>query len=148
MTSSWFRRRPFVAAVLAFVYPGLGHLYLRAWLRAIAWFGLAILTAMLVMPESAVDAFRSGGLQGLLEASQSFPLEASLSLLLVRVLNVIDAYLTGLRESSGPGPRDEVQGPTCPECGKELDEDLSFCPWCTTRLPNEDEDDAEPVTSR
>jgi hypothetical protein len=22
----------------------------------------------------------------------------------------------------------------CPECGKELDPDLDFCPWCTTRL--------------
>ncbi|MFB6112683.1 MAG: zinc ribbon domain-containing protein [Halodesulfurarchaeum sp.] len=149
MTSTWFRRRPFIAAILAFIYPGLGHVYLRAWLRALAWFGLAVLTAMLVIPESAITAFRTGGFQGLLQASGSFPMEVTLSLLVVRVLNVVDAYLTGLRQSPGEGIR-EVEGPTCPECGKELDEDLDFCPWCTARLTDreDEEDEVEPATSR
>jgi endogenous inhibitor of DNA gyrase (YacG/DUF329 family) len=27
----------------------------------------------------------------------------------------------------------------CPECGKELDPELDFCPWCTTRFDEESE---------
>ena len=27
---------------------------------------------------------------------------------------------------------------TCPNCGKELDPELDFCPWCTTRLDQVD----------
>ena len=33
-------KRPLVAALLSFLQPGLGHLYLREWLRAILWAGL------------------------------------------------------------------------------------------------------------
>ena len=140
MQRSWIRRRPLIASILAFVYPGLGHLYLRAWIRAVAWFGLALVTAMLVIPESALTAFESGGLQGLLEASESFPIEVTLSLLVVRVLNVIDAYLTGLRMDRPVETETDSPASTCPECGKELDEDLDFCPWCTTRLTEEEEE--------
>ncbi|MFB6095366.1 MAG: zinc ribbon domain-containing protein [Halodesulfurarchaeum sp.] len=140
MSPAWLRRRPLVASILAFVYPGLGHLYLRAWLRAIAWFGLALLTALMVIPESTVTAFRTGGVSALYEASQTLPLEATLSLLVVRVLNVIDAYLTGLRDERETATTG-AEGETCPECGRELDPDLDFCPWCTTRLAEVDEDE-------
>lgn len=135
---SWIQRRSIVASLLAFVYPGLGHVYLRAWLRALAWFGLALVTAAMVIPESALTAFQSGGLSGLLEASQNFPLEVTLSLFVVRILNVIDAYLTGLQRTTEPEAEPESAG-SCPECGRELDEDLDFCPWCTTRLDGADE---------
>ena len=147
MSSRWIRRRSIIAAILAFLYPGLGHLYLRTWLRAIAWFGLAIVTAMLVIPESAVTAFQNSGIDGLLQASRSFPIEATVSLMLVRMLNVVDAYLTGLR-TAGEGPGQTPEGPTCPECGKELDEDLDFCPWCTARLDEYDEEDVDPTVYR
>ena len=33
-------KRPLVAALLSFLQPGLGHLYLREWLRAVLWAGL------------------------------------------------------------------------------------------------------------
>lgn len=142
MQRSWLQRRSIVASLLAFVYPGLGHVYLRAWIRAIAWFGLALVTAALVVPQSAMTAFQTGGISGLLEASRSFPLDVTLSLLAVRVLNVIDAYLTGLQRTPADEESAESAG-TCPECGRELDEDLDFCPWCTTRLEDYDEEDGQ-----
>lgn len=148
MQRSWIQRRSIVASLLAFIYPGLGHVYLRAWLRALAWFGLALVTAAMVVPESALAAFRTGGVSGLMEASQSFPLEVTLSLLVVRVLNVIDAYLTGLQDTAEPAEETESAG-SCPECGRELDEDIDFCPWCTTKLDGgEDGDEPDGATSR
>ncbi|WP_049986392.1 DUF7575 domain-containing protein [Halobellus rufus] len=30
---------------------------------------------------------------------------------------------------------------SCPNCGKELDPELDFCPWCTTRLDSTDRTD-------
>ena len=147
MKRSWIQRRSIIASILAFIYPGLGHLYLRAWLRAIAWFGLALVTAILVLPDSAVAAFESGGLEGFMAASQNFPLEVTLSLMVVRVLNVIDAYLTGLR-TQRPTEPEEPTASQCPECGRELDEELDFCPWCTTRLAEEENDENESTTVR
>jgi len=133
---SWFTRRSLIAAFLALIYPGLGHVYLRAWLRAIAWFLVALIAAALIMPESAFAAYEANGFAGLLEVSRNLPSEAVLSMTVVRVLNAVDAYLTGLRTAK----RDDTESAptnTCPECGKELDEDLDFCPWCSTRLDDD-----------
>ncbi len=139
MQRTWFTRRSLVAAVLALVYPGLGHLYLRAWLRAIAWFVVALIAAAMVMPESAYAAYEANGFSGLLDASRNLPMEAILSMTVVRVLNALDAYLTGLQQTVTKEPTADAA--TCPECGKELDEDLDFCPWCTTRLEPEESDE-------
>ncbi|MFC3478418.1 zinc ribbon domain-containing protein [Halobacterium litoreum] len=144
-------RRGVIAAVLGFVYPGLGHVYLRKWVRALSWFVLAIATAALVVPTSAYEAFNARGAQGLLEASESFGIEVTLSLLAIRLLNVADAYLVAVRESEstargatgdagGSESPPEPAAETCPSCGKELDEDLDFCPWCTQRLDGEPAD--------
>lgn len=139
MKRSWFTRRSLIAAVLALVYPGLGHVYLRAWLRAIAWFLVALFAAAMVMPESAYAAYETDGFSGLIEVSRNLPLDALLSMTVVRVLNAMDAYLTGLQKSTTEEPP-EAPRSTCPECGKDLDEDLDFCPWCSTRLaPDHDE---------
>lgn len=143
---TWFTRRSLVASTLALVYPGLGHLYLRAWLRAIAWFVVALIAAAMVMPESAYAAYEAEGFSGLLEASQNLPMDVILSMLVVRVLNAVDAYLTGLQQSVTKAEPETAAG-TCPECGKELDEELDFCPWCTTRLETEDTE-PEPTARR
>ena len=132
--SSLIRRRPIVAGLLGFLYPGLGHVYLRAWIRAVAWFGLAMITAAMVVPESAITAFQQNGIDGLVAASRDLPMNAVLSLFVVRVLNVIDAYLTGLRQERATEQQATHQAGTCPNCGGELDEDIDFCPWCTTEL--------------
>jgi hypothetical protein len=134
---TWFTRRSLVASILALIYPGLGHVYLRAWLRAIAWFVVALIAAAMVMPESAYAAYEANGFSGLLEVSQNLPMDVLLSMTVIRVLNALDAYLTGLQTVAKEAAEPDAAN-TCPECGKELDEDLDFCPWCTTRLEPED----------
>lgn len=131
------RTRALIAAALATVYPGLGHVYLRTWFRAFTWFALSLLTAAVVVPASVVTAYETGGLTAVLEASRSLPTEAFLAILAVRVLNVVDAAWIGLQ------PRDTARaadGPTCPNCGRDVDSDLDFCHWCTTRLEAAPED--------
>ena len=125
------RTRAFVAAVLATVFPGLGHVYLRTWFRAFAWIGLWFLTAAVVVPPDVVSAYETGGLDAMIEASRSLPREALLAVLAVRVLNVVDAAWLGLQPRSSTRA---AEGPTCPNCGRELDTDLDFCHWCTTPL--------------
>lgn len=138
------RLRPWIAAAFAFVYPGLGHVYLRSWLRAAIWFGLAMATAYLVVPADTLAAFEQNGLDGLVAASESLPLSVIAPLFVVRTLNVVDAYLTATRQQI-PKPGTDDEGDPCPQCGKPLDEELDFCPWCTTRFddPEESDDEAE-----
>jgi hypothetical protein len=115
-----------VAALLAFVQPGLGHAYLRAPLRALLWFGLWVGTVVLVTP----DPTGSGVFEALLDAMGAFgslPLEAALALVSVTVFSTLDAYLLAVRADR----RRERAGPTCPSCGRAVDEDLAFCQWCT-----------------
>ncbi|WP_336034769.1 zinc ribbon domain-containing protein [Halobacterium yunchengense] len=153
-------RRGVIAAVLGFVYPGLGHVYLRKWLRALSWFVLALATAALVVPDSAYQAFEADGFDGLMAASESFGTNVTLSLLAIRLLNVADAYVVAVREAReqvaeaiptpGEAVRDaaggdesgDAQPASCPACGKELDPDLDFCPWCTTELDGDGDADA------
>jgi len=68
------RKRPWLAAALAFVYPGLGHAYLRSWLRAFIWFLLGVMTAALVTPEPVVTAYESGGFSAMMTAMEDVPL--------------------------------------------------------------------------
>lgn len=145
------RKRPWLAAVLALLYPGLGHVYLRAWIRAITWFGLALLTAALVVPESLVQAFETGGFEGLFAASSTLPLDVVVPLFVVRLLNAVDAFLFARHATPRGNARTDRGGEEavdrCPNCGGELDSDLEFCPWCTVELDREG-DDPDPVSSR
>ncbi|MFB6298983.1 MAG: hypothetical protein ABEH65_01845 [Halobacteriales archaeon] len=127
------QKRPWLAGLLALLYPGLGHLYLRAWLRAIAWFGLAFLTVSVIIPESVLTAFQNGGITAMIEASQSIPFTEILPLFVIRILNVIDAYWLAIQRNRQRTSY-VMEANTCPNCGKELDEELSFCPWCTVEL--------------
>jgi hypothetical protein len=125
------RTRAFLAAVLATIYPGLGHVYLRAWFRAFAWFGLTIMTVALVVPPPVLEMVETGGIGAVTEASEALPLQAALAILGVRVLNVVDAAWLGLQPRPGEGT---PEGLACPNCGRELDAELDFCHWCTTPL--------------
>jgi hypothetical protein len=143
-----------LAALLAFLYPGLGHLYLRAWLRALAWFLLAMLTAALVIPESVISAMEAGGLEALVAATEDLPPAVVLPLFAVRGLNVLDAYLlarraadAGAETATGTETGTGSGAATCPNCGRDLDEDLDFCPWCTYRLDEEGKGEDEGVES-
>lgn len=127
-------RRGAVAAVLSFVYPGVGHAYLREWLRALGWVALSLATAYVLVPTATVQTYQhaieSGNLAAL--SAASIPLQATLGILAVRLCNVVDAYLLAVRQTT-PSRTDDGR-PACPVCGKELDTDLDFCPWCTTEL--------------
>lgn len=130
------QRRAWIAAILAFIQPGLGHVYLRSWLRAAAWFGLWAATVALVIPETNAAATW----EFLLRVARSLgdlPLPATLALTAISVFCTLDAYLLAAREAA---QGDDAQ--TCPQCGREVDPSLEFCQWCTRRF-----DEAEPTTS-
>ncbi|RJT00366.1 zinc ribbon domain-containing protein [Halococcus sp. IIIV-5B] len=121
------KKRPWLAAVLGAAVPALGHLYLRRWLRALGWIGLTLLSTVFV-PDATLDALLSGG---------SFAWLDALPLLVVSAFSVFDAYriavvdnyLLQLRAGTADG-----QIAVCPECGRDVDDDLAFCRWCAEPL--------------
>jgi hypothetical protein len=129
-------KRPWLAAVLALFYPGLGHLYLREWLRALAWFGLTFATVALALPSSAIP---DGGfsLDAVMDASRALPAEALIAVFILRVLNTVDAYRLA-RETRTEETADTDGEYRCPNCGRETDADLDFCQWCTEPLDAND----------
>lgn len=131
-------RRPLLAAALSLFYPGLGHVYLREWLRALLWFLLVVSTAMLVVPESALQA---NGLGDVLRAQRNLPVEATAALLVVTAFSMIDAYWIASRGSERPdasasagdtdADADADATVRCSECRKSVDtSEYDFCPWC------------------
>jgi hypothetical protein len=134
------QKRPWLAALLAFVQPGLGHVYLRAWVRALLWFGLWVVTVLFIAP---IPEAGGGVVETLLRAMSAFgalSLEASLAIVSVTVFSTLDAYWLAARTNEYRDP----ESPRCPNCGHEVDADLEFCHWCTEPL----EWDDRPVTHR
>lgn len=125
--------RPWIAALLSFLQPGLGHAYIRAYRRGVTWFLVwAAVTAAFVdigVPELTVDAVLAA-LTRLFTALGGLGLVPSMVVAAVTAFAMVDAY----RLAQGPVGADPEDGPRCPACGKELDEELEFCPWCTTEL--------------
>jgi len=146
------RYRPYLAALLGMLVTGLGHLYLRRWLRAIAWLALAFAISVAFVPESAATAVLAG--------EQVDPV-ALLPGLFVGVASAIDAFRIARQEQADaqrravttetfggaeqvtPEPAADADGETidCPACGKPVDPDLGFCHWCTTEFETPDRDD-------
>ena len=125
-------KRPWLAAALAFLYPGLGHVYLREWLRAALWFSLVISSMAFLVGDSVSAPLESGvTVESATAALHAVPMEANLALLAITVLSMADAYWMATRENE---MTDVIEGAKCPTCGKELDEDIDFCHWCTTKL--------------
>jgi len=117
-------RRPWLAVLLAFVYPGLGHIYLREWGRALLWFGLTVGAAVFLIPEPSGDP--ATGLAGLRAFADRLRLDVVLVLATITGLSMYDAYrLATRRADPEPGTA------TCPSCGRDVDESLEFCHWCT-----------------
>ena len=63
---------------------------------------------------------------------------ALLPALSVFALSVLDALWIAVRDSvndgfQGDSPASHSPG-ECPVCGEDLDPELDFCPWCTSRL--------------
>lgn len=130
-------KRPWLAAVLSMVYPGLGHVYLREWVRGLLWFGLVLATVSFLIPASAMPPPGSElSLDAVLRATEALPEGATLALFGIVALSVVDAY----RLAAVGNRRTEITaGNRCPYCGHELDSglDLEFCHWCTARLDDE-----------
>lgn len=128
-------KRPWFAAVLALLVPGLGHVYIRRWARAILWFGLHFAATQFflsaeALPESlSVEAFSA--------MSSALPGRVVILMITIVVLNVVDAYLMARRQNRTLARRGPDGVDTCPTCGKELDPDLDFCHWCTTEIEAE-----------
>ena len=120
-------RRAVVAAVVGIVgatlgIAGAGHVYLRQWRRAAAWFA-AVLGVSIVLVFAFTDP-RS-------VTADALPPEVLGPVVALLVASVVDAYLAG-RESPRSRRRETGDdGPGCPACGRELDPTLDFCWYCS-----------------
>lgn len=130
------RRRPVIAALLSALQPGLGHLYLREWVRAVAWAGLWFVTVGVLVRTTGV-ALGTGELLavlvGFVGALDGLPLGATLAPVAVAAFATFDAFWLAARNNR----RLDAATDACPHCGRELDRSLEFCHWCTTRLDEE-----------
>ncbi|MFA1610111.1 DUF7575 domain-containing protein [Halobellus rubicundus] len=152
-------KRPWLAALLGTLATGLGHFYLRRWRRGLGWFLAAVVTSLVFVPADAAQALLTGG--G--DPSALFPMfvvgvaSVADAYVLARASqrearsrtgeptpdDAADAESGDARSAATPSGvpgvggtvgEEPTDGGTCPNCGKELDPDLDFCPWCTTRL--------------
>ncbi|QCJ48254.1 zinc ribbon domain-containing protein [Haloprofundus sp. MHR1] len=143
------RLKPFIAGALGMFIAGLGHLYLRRWRRAIAWMALVILVGELFFsPETVafLDSTVSQGPPFVADQAPSSPvvLEELLLVSFVIVASALDAVLVGLRTlraedaaaagEGDDGPSDAEATWNCPNCGKAVEEEMEFCPWCAERV--------------
>lgn len=127
------RNNPLLAALLGTVVTGLGHLYLRRWLRALGWLAATIGASALFVPASTMAAIGSGTLTD--------PLSI-LPVVLISAASAFDAYLIAKvrnRPDDGStadavGPPEADDPPACPACGKPVDPEIGFCHWCTTEF--------------
>jgi hypothetical protein len=138
VTRTKSEKRPWLGALLSFLLPGCGHLYLREWLRSAMWFAFAVSAVLLFVPLPDPATSGAAGVEAAfdaaMETTRNLPLEALLPIWVVRLFSGVDAYWLALRQT----PREDEEGQQCPSCGKSVDEDLDFCQWCTTPLPERD----------
>ena len=130
-------RRPVLAAMLSFVQPGVGHLYLREWARAVLWGALWFGSVGLVVSTVGLELSATetvAALAGMFALVEGFPTEAVVSMVAVAAFATLDAYWLAARNNH------RLAGDVgqCPHCGKDLDPTLDFCHWCTTPLEGED----------
>ena len=132
--------RPWLAAILGLAITGLGHLYLRRWRRALLWVALSFAVLLLFVPTESVTAL-SNAANG---SGTLPPLTDILPVLSVSLMSVVDAFFLGLKQVSEPSgvltDDDDDESVACPQCGREVDADLDFCHWCTTRLDEPTDD--------
>lgn len=127
------RNNPLLAALLGTIVTGLGHLYLRRWLRAIGWLVVAVVASVLFAPASTSSAINSGTFADFFSI---------LPIVLVSAASILDAYLIAkgrsqadrVQANNTTGPTGADDSPDCPACGKPVDLDLGFCHWCTTEF--------------
>jgi hypothetical protein len=89
------------------------------------WFTLFFVALMITVPATAFEGVDTAA--GFVGVVESLPPSTYAALMGVIAGSVGDAYVLARQGPSTDGHR-------CPSCGKELDEDLDFCHWCTQRL--------------
>ena len=146
---SWIRA--IVAIGLSLLVPGAGHVVLRDWGRAVLFGALFITSVVLLLPVEQLWAIAGDGSmtgagsfgETMTELSETVDSETDAidqaTLLFLSLFAAIHAGTTALGMTDSSGGDEAV--PACPNCGKPLDDDLSFCHWSTTRL-----DEGDPVT--
>jgi hypothetical protein len=132
-------KRPWIAALLGVLVPGLGCVYLRKWWGAVFWYGLVFLTALVTVPESVLASLGSGTVPDLGYFVPVF---------LVGTLSVVDTYRSALFETYRrdlEAVLDVATGPVCQSCSRRTDSGLSFCYWCGSALQerNSSENEAD-----
>ena len=94
------------------------------WLTLMGAIVLFMIPPDMLPEEMTVDA--------LMTASRNLPTDLSITIALLRVLNVADAYMVGRMAERRAAI---AAGQQCTHCGHELDDpDLTFCPWCGADL--------------
>jgi TM2 domain-containing membrane protein YozV len=125
------RKRPLLAVVLAFIFPGLGHFYLRKWGRGLLWLGLLFSLSVMFVVTGMIQPVSELTLEAISASYQSRPTAVTVGSVVITTLNVVDAYWVAVNENQ----TQEIEaGTKCPNCGKEIDQDIDFCHWCTTPL--------------
>ncbi|MEY7851479.1 zinc ribbon domain-containing protein [Natrarchaeobius sp. A-rgal3] len=134
--------RALAAAGLSVLMPGAGHALIRDWLRTLVFAGLYLSAIVIFLPSiDQVTAIGSVG-EGMELVADEIDTMGQFVLSFIVLFAAIDATFRAM--GLPPGASNEsADGPTCPECGKELDEDLTFCHWCTTRLEPIEPDEIE-----
>lgn len=70
------KKNPWIAGILSFLIPGLGHVYLRKWKRAAAWFfgtmGLGIILFIILTLLNAIDTFADRTISRILTGGIAF----------------------------------------------------------------------------
>ena len=74
----------------------------------------------------------------LMQMSRAMPLRAVIALSAVTGMNMVDAYILASRTNETS--QQVADGTQCPSCGRDVDPDLEFCHWCTTKLNGEPEE--------
>lgn len=138
------RRRALIATLVAVLgaslgVAGAGHLYLRRWRRAAAWFSFVVGAALVLLwtfvDPSTLDLADPAAVAAVDPATLPAAVTAPLFALLL--ISAVDAYRLA---AAGPQTTD---GPQCPNCGGELDPEIDFCPWCTIELEWEQPSDEQ-----
>lgn len=123
--------RALAAAGLSLVFPGAGHALLRDWVRAGLFASLFVATTVFFVPVHLVTPEMSvGEVSRIVVENTAEPTQFLLAFL--ALFCAIDAGVCAVGAPQGANRADDA--PTCPSCGEPLDEELSFCHWCTTRL--------------
>jgi hypothetical protein len=127
------RNNPLLAALLGTIVTGLGHLYLRRWLRAIGWLGVTVIASVLFAPASTRSAINSGTFTDLFSI---------LPIVLVSAASILDAYFIAkgrshadrVQANNTTEPKSTDDPLTCPACRKPVKRELGFCHWCATKF--------------